>query len=134
MRRMLVVTRYRVPEHEAADFRVRAQAAVEALAARPGHVSTRLGRATDDAQLWVLASEWESVGTYRRALSGYEVKLHAIPLLSLAIDEPSAFETLDAWGSDGGSDEGSGVTRLAADAGTVGVGEASAPRVRTDLD
>jgi hypothetical protein len=32
------------------------------------------------------------VGSYRRALSAYDVKVTAVPLLSQAIDEPSAYE------------------------------------------
>ena len=31
-------------------------------------------------------------GAYRRALSAYDVKLDAVPLLSRALDEPSAYE------------------------------------------
>jgi hypothetical protein len=34
------------------------------------------------------------VGSYRRALGGYEVKLHATPLLADAVDLPSSFEPL----------------------------------------
>jgi hypothetical protein len=41
--------------------------------------------------------EWENVGSYRRALSPYEVKLTAVPLLSLAIDEPTAYEDLPGF-------------------------------------
>ena len=57
----------------------------------------RFGRSTDDAGLWVLASSWQSVGTYRRALSHPEVKMHAVPLMYRCIDEPSAFEDLLTW-------------------------------------
>ena len=39
-------------------------------------------------------TEWESVGAYRRALGGFDVKVHATPLLAESLDEPSAFETL----------------------------------------
>jgi heme oxygenase (mycobilin-producing) len=39
-------------------------------------------------------TEWESVGAYRRALGGFEVKVRATPLLALSVDAPSAFETL----------------------------------------
>ena len=38
---------------------------------------------------------WEHVGAYRRALSAYDVKLHAVPLLSRALDEPSAYEMVE---------------------------------------
>ena len=43
---------------------------------------------------WLLLTEWENVGSYRRALGNYEVKLQATPLLGEAIDLPSAFESL----------------------------------------
>ena len=95
---MLVVTRYAVPGAGTSDFQERARAALAALAARPGWRSGRIGRATDDRSLWVLVTEWDSVGAYRRALSAYDVKVEAVPLLSLAMDEPSAFEVLVAEG------------------------------------
>jgi quinol monooxygenase YgiN len=93
--RMLVVTRFRVPVGDGDAFRADALVAHDALASRPGYVSGSLGRNLDDAELWVLVTHWESVGAYRRALSAYDVKLHAVPLLSRAIDEPSAFEPAD---------------------------------------
>jgi quinol monooxygenase YgiN len=89
---VLVVSRYRVSPQEREDFLAQARPAVAALAARPGCVAVRVARAVDDPQLWALHSEWESVGAYRRALSSYEVKLHAVPLMYRCIDEPSAYE------------------------------------------
>ncbi len=38
------------------------------------------------------------MGSYRRALSAYDVKLGAVPLLSRAVDEPSAYEVLGEEG------------------------------------
>ena len=100
---MLVVTRYVVPATEGPAFLDRARVALAALALRPGWRSGRIGRATDDGSRWVLTTEWDSVGAYRRALSAYDVKVEAVPLLSLAVDEVSAYEVLDAQGlgSDG---------------------------------
>jgi hypothetical protein len=43
----------------------------------------------------VLTTRWEHVGAYRRALSAYDVKLNAVPLLSRAVDEPSAYEVVE---------------------------------------
>ncbi|HYY11933.1 MAG TPA: antibiotic biosynthesis monooxygenase [Kineosporiaceae bacterium] len=97
---MLVVTRYVVPEPEAPEFAAQARAALDALRGRPGCRAAVLGRAVDDATLWTLTTRWESVGTYRRALSSYEVKLHAVPLMYRAVDEATAFEELLSW--DGG--------------------------------
>jgi quinol monooxygenase YgiN len=122
---VLVVTRFDVPEGESTAFLPKAQAALAAFAARPGYVRGRIGRAADDPTAWVLTTEWTGVGAYRRSLSAYDVKVDAAPLLSLGRDEPSAFEVLVSSG-DG---EAGGPSRLAVDAGEVGVGEASGPAV-----
>jgi hypothetical protein len=43
----------------------------------------------------VLTTTWQNVGSYRRALSAYDVKVTAVPLLSRAVDEPSAYELVE---------------------------------------
>jgi quinol monooxygenase YgiN len=93
---MLVLNRFVVPPETPDSFVERAHAALAALADRPGYLSGRLTRALDDPAHWTLVTEWESVGAYRRALGGFDVKVHATPLLSESLDEPSAFETLAA--------------------------------------
>jgi quinol monooxygenase YgiN len=89
---VIVVSRFRVSTQEADAFRVLAEAAHQALAQRPGYLHGSVGRNLDDATLWSIVTWWQNVGSYRRALSAYDVKLNAVPLLSRAIDEPSAFE------------------------------------------
>ncbi|MER5458552.1 antibiotic biosynthesis monooxygenase family protein [Micromonospora sp. NPDC002389] len=91
---MLVTNRFVVEEDAAEDFAGRAHAALAALAARPGYLRGQLVRALDDPRHWCLVTEWESVGTYRRALGGFDVKITAVPLLAESIDEPSAYEPL----------------------------------------
>jgi hypothetical protein len=91
---MLVLNRFVVPLDTQDEFAGRAHAALAALAERPGYQSGRLTRALDEPTAWTLVTEWESVGAYRRALGGFDVKVHATPLLALSLDEPSAFETL----------------------------------------
>lgn len=75
-------------------FVSRAEAALAALADRPGYLRGTVGRSTDDPSAWVLITEWRNVGSYRRALGGYDVKVHATPLLAAALDLPGAFEEL----------------------------------------
>lgn len=88
---MIAVTHF----HDASDgFAERAQEVLAALAARPGYVRGTLGRSTDDPHAWLLLTEWENVGSYRRALGNYQVKLHATPLSASALDVPSGFEAL----------------------------------------
>jgi quinol monooxygenase YgiN len=92
---VIVVNRFRVPEDEAAAFRDDLERAREALAERAGYVSGRIGRNVDDPDLWLLTTEWEGPGAYRRALSSYDVKVAAVPTLSRALDEPSAYEPVE---------------------------------------
>ncbi|MGZ4495687.1 MAG: antibiotic biosynthesis monooxygenase family protein [Nocardioides sp.] len=91
---MIVVNRFRVPagSPQAEEFRAGVHAALAALAARPGYRDGHVGRNVDDPDLWVLTTTWADTGSYRRALSSYDVKTTAVPLLSRALDEPSAYE------------------------------------------
>ncbi|MDQ1671810.1 MAG: hypothetical protein QOC98_372 [Frankiaceae bacterium] len=90
------MTRFIVPETEAAAFADRARRAVAVLSARPGFRSARVGQAPDEPARWVLVSEWDGVGAWRRALSNFDVRVEAVPLLALAQDEPGAFELVHA--------------------------------------
>jgi hypothetical protein len=103
---VLVVSRF--PSIQASDFLAEAQRALEVLAQRPGFRLGRVARAADDPNAWVMVTEWENIGAWRRALSAYEVKLESTPLLAQAADEPSAYEVLVAvdtgsTGSTGGT-------------------------------
>ena len=55
----------------------------------------------------------------------------AVPLLSLALDEPTAYEVLYADGL--AADDLAAPSARAADADVVGLGAAAAPKVFTDL-
>jgi hypothetical protein len=116
---VLVVFRFAVPEDDAA-FAADARTALETLAARPGFVRGRLGRAADDPAEWALVTEWDGVGAYRRALSAYEVKVHATPLLARARDEPGAYEVLVS--ANGTGVTGTADSDRAPDAATTGPG------------
>jgi hypothetical protein len=93
---VLVLNRFVVDEAGSASFTERAHAALAALAACPGYRAGRLVRALDEPDRWCLVTEWESVGTYRRALGAFDVKVNATPLLAESLDEPSAYEALAA--------------------------------------
>jgi hypothetical protein len=92
---VLVVSRFRVPVEDGDVFRAELAAAHAVLAGCRGYVDGRIGRNLDDPTLWLLATRWDNVGAYRRALSSYDVKLHAVSLLSRALDEPSAYEVVE---------------------------------------
>lgn len=86
---MLVINRFR----ESTEVTHASLAAArELLAAREGCLEAGLWRNLDEPGLWSLVTRWRDVGSYRRALSSYEVKLHGVPILSRAIEEPSAYE------------------------------------------
>jgi len=89
---VLVVNRFRVDQVDEDSFRAGVTLAHEVLAQQRGYVDGLVGRNVDEPTLWVLTTRWKNVGSYRRALSSYDVKLSAVPLLSQAIDEPAAYE------------------------------------------
>jgi quinol monooxygenase YgiN len=89
---VLVVNRFRVSAEDAEAFRADLATARAALAACAGYLGGEIGRNVDDPQLWVLTTRWEGAGSYRRALSSYDVKLTAVPVLGRALEEPSAYE------------------------------------------
>jgi quinol monooxygenase YgiN len=89
---VLVVNRFREADPA---FREHLEQALAVVTAQRGCEDGRLGRNVDDPELWVMVTRWADVGSYRRALSSYDVKIGAVPLLSRALDEPSAFEDLD---------------------------------------
>ena len=77
---VLVITRHRVPSAQGSDFLARAREAVAALAPAPGFLGATVGRATDDAELWVVQTTWRDVGSYRRAVSTTDARIRAVPL------------------------------------------------------
>ncbi|UYM05773.1 antibiotic biosynthesis monooxygenase family protein [Solicola gregarius] len=91
---MIVVTRYRVTPGDASSFATRAHTALDALAQQRGYRTGGVGRNVDDESLWTLTTLWDDTGSYRRALSSTDVKLAAVPLLSEAIAEPTAYEEI----------------------------------------
>ena len=86
-----MLTRFR-PAADVESFRAQLEAALEVLSAQRGYVDGRIGRNVDDPGLWVLQTRWEGPGAYRRALSAYDVKMHAWAVLGEALDEPTAYE------------------------------------------
>ena len=93
---MITVSRFAVPDTAAATFQGQAGDVLRLLAEQPGFVRGRLGRAVDEPGMWALITEWHSVGSYRRGIGAYAVKLAATPLMAWGVPEPGAFEVLAA--------------------------------------
>ncbi len=123
---VIVISRFRVSDAERPDFLTAADDALAALTAQDGCLAADLAQATDDPHLLLLRTEWAGIGAYRRALSAFDVKVRAVPLLSTCLDEPSAFESVRHWDGERIVSHTSG---LAADAGAVGLGHAAGPDV-----
>ena len=96
---MLVVSHFRYDEDDLDRPLAELGSCIEQFARFPGYVSGSVGRSLDEPALWLLTTAWRDVGSYRRALSSYEVKAEVMPLLSRAIDEPSAYEVLAGDGA-----------------------------------
>jgi heme oxygenase (mycobilin-producing) len=120
---VLAVTRFDVPAASSADFLAQASGVLDLLAGKRGFRRGRVARAADAPGVWLLVTEWDGVGDYRRGLSA-DVRMVATPLLAMSRDEESAFEVLRAVDADGARSAGSS---RAVDADVVGLGEASGP-------
>jgi len=123
---LLVISRFRVLQEQAAGFAEDARVALATLAQSAGFIDGAIGQSTDESDLRLLTTRWSDVGSYRRALSRFEVKVSAVPLLSTAIDESSAFEAVHVISS---GQMHSAVSGRAADADVIGLGNASSPQV-----
>jgi len=125
---VLVVTRHRLPLPGFATGAEALEAARDALAVlseQRGYLRGWVARAVDEPDLLVVAHEWEDVGSYRRGLSAFDVKMRW-PFLQTADDEATAFEVLVSRTPDSVVQSPSAT---AEDAGTVGLGHAAAPHV-----
>ena len=89
MRLVLAISRFRVLDP--VGFEPAAASVVAHFAASAGCLDARLVQNLDDTDLWAIVSDWADVGSYRRAFNGTPAKLLLVPLLSQAIDEPSAY-------------------------------------------
>ena len=89
---MIAIARFELPLAEGEKFRVELEAVRDVLAQATGFISGVVGQNLDEPTLWVLTTEWQNVGSYRRALSSTRAKLEAIPVLARAIGEPGAYE------------------------------------------
>lgn len=98
---LVVVTRYAVPQAEGPAFHEQAREALDALRRQTGCRRGHVGRSMDEPDRWLLQTEWDTVGAYRRALSSYDVKVRAVPLMYRAVDEPTAYEALVEAGPSG---------------------------------
>ena len=92
---MFAIARFRVDPQEESQFLADLNRAQVALAACDGYISGRIGKNTDEPGLLALITEWRNIGSYRRALSNYQVKMVAVPVLARAIDEPGGFIAAD---------------------------------------
>lgn len=121
---LLVIVRFRVADR--ASWLADAERVMAILGRQAGFRCGSIAQSTDETDLLLLRTEWDSVGHYRRALSDMDMKVHGIPFLAMAQDESSAFEILQHL--DDGEDTVSASGR-ARDANDVRLGRAAAARV-----
>ncbi len=99
---MLVIIRLRAAMggefDDGKDVGAELHSALAVLAAEPGYLDGHVAHNVDEQGLWVLVTRWRDVGSYRRALSSYDVRVGVVPLLAGAVDEPSAYEIIEPGG------------------------------------
>jgi len=88
---VFAIARFEVPAEEQATFVGDLERAHQALAACEGYLCGQIGLNTDEPTLIALVTQWRNIGSYRRALSNYQVKINAVPILARAIDEPGGY-------------------------------------------
>lgn len=103
---------------------------LDLLGSHAGFVTGWIGQNVDEPDVLALASRWERVGDWRRALSNPQVKLLATPVFYRCRMEPTAFEVVRQVeaGAEGATVR-SGSTARAADAHLASPGAAAAAQV-----
>jgi hypothetical protein len=71
-----------------------ARKAMSVLQIRPGFISANIFRSADSPERYLVQTDWQDVGSYRRALGSTEAKLEVWPFLANMHDQPTAFEKL----------------------------------------
>jgi quinol monooxygenase YgiN len=90
---VIAVHRFDMSAHGDERLQDELEGLLAVLSQRTGFVRGQVARAVDEPAAWIVLTEWEGVGAYRRGLSSYDVKLLA-PLLGRARPEASAFEVV----------------------------------------
>lgn len=106
------------------DFLAQARVCVELLRTRAGCLGVEILQSVDSVEELLITTRWLDMGSYRKAMSAYEIKSKVIPFLSYARDEDSTFETLVQADADRIQTYDSG---LSADAESTNLGSASTP-------
>lgn len=81
-------------------------------------------QSVDSIEEMLITTRWKDMGSYRKAMSAYDVKEKVIPFLSHARDEDSTFEALIHADAQDVQTYDSG---LSADAESTTLGSASTP-------
>lgn len=73
--------------------------ALEVLQAKSGFIEADVFRSADEPYRFLVKTDWENVGSYRKALGSTEAKIEVWPFLTNMHDGVSAFEKLLNVGS-----------------------------------
>lgn len=71
-----------------------ARAALSILQKQGGFLSANIFHSADEPQRYLVQTDWQDVGSYRRALGSMDSKLGVWPFLADMKDEITAFENL----------------------------------------
>ncbi len=97
---MLAISKFRDVD---ADLAAGLEAVAQFWRTCPGCVAVDVVANVDEPELWALVSRWRDIGSYRRSFGGYEAKILLTPVLLRAVDEPSAYLSLDEMNENTGT-------------------------------
>ncbi len=76
------------------NWNITARDALEILQRHSGFISANIFHSADEPQHYLVQSDWQDVGSYRRAMGSMDSKLGVWPFLADVQDEVTAFEKL----------------------------------------
>ena len=76
------------------QWRLEAQTALTVVAQHSGFLDAQILHSPDEPSRYLVEVRWQDVGSYRRAMSSTEMKLHVWPFLAGMLNEPTVYETL----------------------------------------
>lgn len=79
---------------DSVSWKLEAKQAMKVLQDRPGFAAGSIFHNADSPERYLIKTDWQDVGSYRRALGSMEAKIGVWPFLANMRDEPTAFELL----------------------------------------
>lgn len=79
---------------DSSEWFIDSKSALAIVARHAGFLDGHILHSPDEPNRYLIEARWQDVGSYRRALSSTEMKMHVWPFLASMLTEPTVYETL----------------------------------------